>query len=92
MAETGGSPAARREWAVALDAALRARGIELAEAVAVAQGDPVEEALASALAAAAAAGQWASVEVLARELEARRRARAGVASLNDARARKSQPR
>jgi hypothetical protein len=38
--------------------------------------DVVDEALAQALAAAATAGRWAVVETLARELEARRLARA----------------
>ena len=43
--------------------------------------DPVEVALADALTRAAAAGQWATVEVLSRELEARRKARADVIDL-----------
>jgi hypothetical protein len=38
--------------------------------------DPVELALATALERASAAGQWTAVELLARELQARRRARA----------------
>jgi len=38
-------------------------------------GDPVEHAIAEALNRASEAGQWTVVEVLARELEARRRAR-----------------
>jgi hypothetical protein len=50
--------------------------------------DPVEAALAVALTAASAAGQWTAVEVLARELEARRKARAGVVDLEQARAKK----
>lgn len=37
--------------------------------------DPVEQALAEALARASAAGEWSTVATLARELEARRRAR-----------------
>ena len=37
--------------------------------------DPVEAALADALQRAAVAGQWSTVEVLSRELEARRVAR-----------------
>jgi hypothetical protein len=41
-------------------------------------GDVVEEALAGALARASAAGKWGIVETLARELEARRVARARV--------------
>ena len=47
--------------------------------------DPVELALATALERASAAGQWTSVEVLARELEARRKARAGVVRIDDER-------
>ena len=43
-----------------------------------AAGDVVEESLASALAGAAAAGQWGAVASLARELESRRVARAGA--------------
>jgi len=38
--------------------------------------DPVEAALADALRRAAEAGQWSTVEVLAKELEARREAQA----------------
>jgi len=41
-------------------------------------GDVVETALATTLATAASAGQWGVVETLARELEARRVARAGA--------------
>lgn len=44
--------------------------------------DPVEQAIATALERASAAGQWMAVEVLARELEARRKARAGVVELD----------
>jgi len=44
--------------------------------------DPVELAIASALERASAAGQWTAVEVLARELEARRKARSGVVQLD----------
>jgi hypothetical protein len=40
-------------------------------------GDPVDAALADALARASASGQWGVVETLARELGARRAARAG---------------
>jgi hypothetical protein len=47
----------------------------------VSETDPVELALATALERASAAGQWTAVEVLARELEGRRRARDGVAVL-----------
>jgi hypothetical protein len=41
----------------------------------VSEIDPVELALATALERASAAAQWASVEVLARELESRRKQR-----------------
>ena len=54
-----------------LDQPLRVKAV--AEAV-----DPVEAALSTALAAAATAGQWSVVETLARELEARRMARAAL--------------
>jgi hypothetical protein len=50
--------------------------------------DPVEAALAVALEGAARAGQWTTVEILTRELEARRRSRAGVVDLERARAKK----
>ena len=40
--------------------------------------DPVDGALSTALAAAASVGQWTVVETLARELEARRTARAAL--------------
>jgi hypothetical protein len=43
--------------------------------------DPVKAALAVALTASSAAGQWSTVEILTRELEARRRSRAGVVDL-----------
>jgi hypothetical protein len=39
--------------------------------------DAVEAALATALERASGAGQWTAVEALARELEARRKVRAG---------------
>ena len=51
-------------------------------------GDPVESAIADALSRAAAAGQWTTVEVLARELGARREAHAGVVHLHEERARR----
>jgi len=51
----------------------------------VSESDPVELALATALERASAAGQWTAVEVLAREVEARRKARAGVVQLDDER-------
>ena len=45
------------------------------------QADAVELALAVALQEAAAAGAWSSIERLAGELEARRKARLGVAGV-----------
>ena len=48
----------------------------------VSETDPVELALATALERASAAGQWTAVEVLARELESRRKARSGVVLLD----------
>jgi hypothetical protein len=45
----------------------------------------VEDLLAVAIARACAAGRWDIVAQLARELEARRLAASGVATLNDAR-------
>jgi len=50
--------------------------------------DPVELALATALERASVAGEWTSVEILARQLEARQKARQGVVSLADERARR----
>ena len=88
VADTGRSEAAREAWGDALGAALRARALELAEQVTAESRDAVEAALASALERAAAAGQWATVEALARELEARRRARGGVLDLEAARSRR----
>ncbi len=58
------------------------------EAVPVSVADAVEVALARAIEGATAAREWAVVAQLAGELEARRRARAEVASLIDARARR----
>jgi hypothetical protein len=49
--------------------------------------DPVEIALASSLVAASAAGQWAVVSQLAKELEARRLTGSNVATLDTARRR-----
>jgi hypothetical protein len=46
------------------------------------EADPVELAIATALERAGAAGQWTAVEVLARELESRRKVRAGVVQLD----------
>jgi hypothetical protein len=54
----------------------------------VSEIDPVDLALATALERASAAGQWTAVEVLARELESRRKARAGVVQLDDERRRR----
>ncbi len=45
-------------------------------------------ALATALERASAAGQWSTVEVLARELESRRKARAGAVQLDRERRKK----
>jgi hypothetical protein len=56
-----------------MDQLLRGKAVGDGEPV-----DPVEGALSTALAAAASAGQWTVVETLARELEARRTARAAV--------------
>jgi hypothetical protein len=53
--------------------------------------DPVEAALADALTRAAAAQQWTTIEVLSRELQARREARAGVVVLDSARKRRGRP-
>jgi integrase len=50
--------------------------------------DPVEAALAAALEGATRAGQWSVVAQLARELEARRQARAGVVDLARERAKR----
>jgi hypothetical protein len=54
----------------------------------VSESDPVELALATALERASAAGQWTAVEVLAREIEARRKARAGVVQIEAGRRRR----
>jgi hypothetical protein len=51
----------------------------------------VEDALALALARASAGGRWDIVAQLAKELEARRLAAAGVASLADGRAKRGPP-
>lgn len=45
------------------------------------QGDPVEEALATALERASAAGEWGVVQTLAAELDARRKARLSVGNV-----------
>ena len=57
----------------------------------VASGDPVEAALADALMKASAAGAWGTVEVLSRELTARREALAGVVELAAERRKRRQP-
>jgi len=54
----------------------------------VSESDPVELAMATALERASAAGQWTAVEVLAREIEARRKARAGVVQIEAGRRRR----
>ena len=51
----------------------------------MANHDPVEAALADALTRASAAGQWDVVTTIARELQARREARANVVDLEIAR-------
>ncbi|MEO8903097.1 MAG: hypothetical protein ABI627_16365 [Polyangiaceae bacterium] len=51
-------------------------------ALVVRECDPVELALATALERASAAGAWALVEILGRELAARRVASAGVIQLH----------
>lgn len=48
----------------------------------VSECDPVELALATALERASVAGAWASVEILGRELSARREARASELNLS----------
>ncbi|MEB2314100.1 MAG: hypothetical protein OZ921_15280 [Sorangiineae bacterium] len=75
----------REGWDRVLGAALEAKADELVASIAVA-GDAVEAALAEALHAATAAGRWDVVRQLAGELEARRRARAGIVSLAERRA------
>jgi hypothetical protein len=50
--------------------------------------DPVDLALATAIERASAAGEWTAVEVLARQLDAHRKARSGVVSLDAERARR----
>jgi 16S rRNA C1402 (ribose-2'-O) methylase RsmI len=54
--------------------------------------DAVEIALADALTKAANAGQWETVSQLARELEARRRAREAVVDLDAERAKRKSDR
>ena len=53
--------------------------------------DPVETALAEALRRASEAAQWDVVAMLARELQARREARADVVDLDAARKRRGPP-
>ena len=55
----------------------------------VSTSDPVEFALATALERASAAGQWTAVEILAREIEARRKARTGVVQFDTERRRRN---
>jgi hypothetical protein len=50
--------------------------------------DPIDAALADALTKATAAGEWSAVELLTRELTARREARARVDSLEAERAKR----
>jgi hypothetical protein len=50
--------------------------------------DPIEVALAEGLRKAAEAGQWTAVELLSRELQARREARANVVELDAERRRR----
>jgi hypothetical protein len=70
----------------------RDRGVGQPEGPPVGQGDVVEAALAEALRGATAAGQWTVVAQLARELEARREARAGVVALDAERAKRGRTR
>lgn len=58
----------------------------------MAQGDPVEEALAQALLRASRDGAWDAVQALTDELRARRAARVGVVDLQDARAKRDKNR
>jgi hypothetical protein len=53
--------------------------------------DAAEAAIAEALTRASEAGQWEVVATLARELQARREARAGVVDLEMARKRRGTP-
>jgi hypothetical protein len=71
---------------VRIDAEMHQRPPALAELVS--ESDPVELAMATALERASAAGQWTAVEVLAREIEARRKARAGVVQIEAGRRRR----
>ena len=69
------------------------RGVEEPEPVALlSPGGTVEDALARAIEGAVAAGRWDVVAQLARELEARWLALAGVTSLADERIRREGPR
>ncbi len=54
----------------------------------LAQGDPIEEALADALHRAARDRAWDAVQALTDEIRARRAARAGVVAIEDARAKR----
>lgn len=77
----------RAAWDGAPGAALSARATELVEAAAQ-RGDAVSRALLAALALAEAEQRWAEVAELARALEARKRARAGVVELHAERAKR----
>ena len=65
-----------------------AEGVTLPVTVGQPGTDVVEAALAEALRGATAAGRWEVVAQLARELEARREARAGVVKLDSERRRR----
>ena len=68
--------------------ALRRRNLKATGGDGRTAADVVEVALADALTRAAAAGQWTTVEVLSRELTARREARAAVVDLGVTRAKR----
>lgn len=76
---------ARADHDRALHFELRARATELAATL---PADAVERALCDALTAATAEGRWSDVAQLARELEARRRARASTVDLTAERTRR----
>lgn len=87
VAGGGRSPGASELWEEALDGALRARVVELADE-ARRRGDPVARALAAALERAEASGEWGEVAELAHALDAHRRARAGVVPLDSRRSKR----
>lgn len=72
-------------WDSALTEALKAKATELASTL---PADAVEKALLDALAAATSEGRWPAVASLAHDLEARRRARAALPSLDTERCRR----